>query len=869
MTISTLSYHLSHHFVNNWLVAGPKSIPVTSLSSFPSDDLEISILKQKYTPKSGVTQEPVDVGPLTDPANDDDFLRWHYYSCLEDHYIDLTSFSPVCAYMRAWAFSFLDVKQDCQVTFTLTTNGPADVWINDEHVHRQEHYSKQSPKSNSFSVTLNSGLNKLLFRIENVAIRETPFVLALRIDGLPDEEAQVVIPTDIEKEFLETRVDVEKVIMSGYLEKYVYGWYDGDHYGKNEPLTVRFTSDLRVPRPYPLAYRLQSFEGDIFQEGNKPTDATTVYELARNYPLRNGPHHLELLPEAALYYVKKVQVQRRDIFYIVRTPYSNHMYSIIHERKREAIEEAAKRRGGSLYTEIAKIVMGLWTKIDKRVFKRVFEGINQRREGSVIDVMGLIGLLLRFKRKPEFPKDLRSDIEACILAYRYWEDEPGDDIMDFKTESRQLLFHVCEILAGQNFLDKTFTNSGQTGRWHREKGEKLVTKWLSDHGELGWNDWDSPDGFEEELASLSYLIDFANTYTVGELASIMMDKILFAIAINSYYGSLGGSHGRSSTAGLLSSRLEATSGITRMMWGMGNYNENLFGTVSLALLKKYEFPNPVKNVAIHAQSGLWDRERHGLTQDAQTHGSETSEVNKVTYKTNDYVLSSAQNFKPFTAGNQEHIWQATLGPDSVVFVNHPACMSQDDSHHPNFWNGNAQLPQVVQWGDVLIAQYHLPEDDWLGFTHAYFPMTTFDNTVIEDHWAFACKNQGYLAIYSHSGFELITKGQSALRELRAYGKQNVWICHMGQEILDGTFEDFQQKIKAMDFSIDDASIRIHNLRGDEISFGPETKLLVNGQEQDIKDFRHYESPYCIAEFPAKEMIIGFDDQGMRLNFSKS
>jgi hypothetical protein len=866
MTISTLSYHLSHQFVHNWLVAGPKVKLVPELSSFPKDNLEISILQHNYSPESGVTREPVDIGPLND-TDDPEVICWRYYSCLDDHYIDFTSFSTQCAYQQAWAFSYLNVTQDCQVDFCLTTNGPADLWLNDEHVHRQEHFSKQSPIGVSFKVTLKSGMNKLLIRIENVAIREAPFVMAFRIDGLPDNETMTLIPTNIEKDYIQTRIDMEKVIQCGYLDKYVYGWMGGDEYEKNEPITVRFTSDLKVSPPIALAYRLQSLKGDIFQEGNKDTNAATVYELAKNFPLRNGPHHLALIPEAGLYYIKKIRLDRRDMFYVVRNAYSNHMYSILHERRHEAMEDAAKRKGNNLYIEIAKMVLGQWSKVDKSVLKKAFEHINQRHEGSIVELIGLIGVLLQFKRKPDFPKELRSEIEDNLLEYRYWEDEPGDDIMDFQTESRQLLFHTCEILAGQLFMDKTFKNSGQTGKWHREKGELLITKWLNDHGSFGWEDWDSPEGFEEELAGLSYLIDYASNYSVSELASVMMDKILFSLAVNSYNGSFGTTHGRTSTAGLLSSRLEATSGITRLMWGMGNYNEHLFGTVSLAGMKKYDFPNLIRNIATRSQNGLWDRERHGRSSDQTGQATDPGKVNKVTYKTNDYILSSAQDYNSFSKGNQEHIWQATLGPDSVVFVNHPACMSQDDAHIPNFWKGNAQLPRVVQWGDVLVSQYNLPDDDWLGFTHAYFPTATFDEYVISGPWAFARKNNGYLALYSKLGLELVGRGQSAFRELRAYGKENIWICHMGQALLDGTFENFQEKIKALEIQTE-GSILIHNLRGDTISVDPDSHLMVNGQAQDIKGFRHYESPYCIADFPADEMIIGFKDQGMKLSFNE-
>ena len=108
------------------------------------------------------------------------------------------------------------------------------------------------------------------------------------------------------------------------------------------------------------------------------------------------------------------------------------------------------------------------------------------------------------------------------------------------------------------------------------------------------------------------------------------------------------------------------------------------------------------------------------------------EVNKVTYKTPDYMLCSAQDYHPGEKGVQQHIWQATLGPDAVVFVTHPPCLSEENSHRPGFWHGNVVLPRVAQWKDVLIAVHKLPEDDWLGFTHAYFPAWAFDEHVLRD-----------------------------------------------------------------------------------------------------------------------------------------
>ncbi len=330
-------------------------------------------------------------------------LSWHYYRCVEDHYVDFSGFYPTGAYLRSWAYLQLDLPQAQAATLTLTSNGPADLWVNEEHVHRHEHFHKQLPASISFQAALQAGSNQFLIRMETAAIRETAFVLALHIAGLPDE-ALVVIPTEIENEYFESRKTFEELIPLGYLDRYVYGWMDGDHYDKNEPITVRFAKDKKISPQVALSYRLQSLHGDIFQEGNKMSDTNVVYELAKNYPLRNGPHHLELVPEAGIYYTKKVQLQRRDLFYVVRTPYSNHLYNSIHERRREAIEDAAKRRGDSLFTEFARMALGQWDNIDKRALQQAFDRIDRCEDGCVIDLLGLIGILLRLRRKLEFPK---------------------------------------------------------------------------------------------------------------------------------------------------------------------------------------------------------------------------------------------------------------------------------------------------------------------------------------------------------------------------------------------------------------------------------------------------------------------------------
>jgi hypothetical protein len=182
------------------------------------------------------------------------------------------------------------------------------------------------------------------------------------------------------------------------------------------------------------------------------------------------------------------------------------------------------------------------------------------------------------------------------------------------------------------------------------------------------------------------------------------------------------------------------------------------------------------------------------------------------------------------------------------------------------WAGNGVLPRAAQWGDVLIALYQLPADDWLGFTHAYFPAAAFDETAFRGQWAFARKGQGYAALYAAGGLTFITLGQTAYRELRSPGPENVWVCHMGQAQLDGSFEAFQSKIMAMDCACSGLSASLKSLRGDTLSFNWEAPLLINGEPQPLDPARHIENPYCLADLPARQIDIVFEQQGLRLKF---
>jgi hypothetical protein len=863
MSIFYLGYELQNGYIHNWLVAGPQAIPVTNLDRFEGEDFKIQIARHHYQVDSGITQPPVERETFT---VGDTELRWNYVRCRDDHFVDLTAFYHTCHYLQTWAYARVASTTTQEVTFILTTNGPADLWLNGRHIHRQEHFNKQMPLSVPVQATLEDGHNEILVRFAEVATRDCPYAMALQIIGLPaaDEATQgniVFLPTF--NEDVARHQILERMFEAAYLDRDVYVWDD--------QIMLRLPEGMSAPAT--AAVRLQSPSDRIYLESLKfgeRKDNTTPLSMAYHFP--EGPYRAVLMPHPKEFHEGNIRIQRKIPLWAVRNRYSQTPYGTYQQRRQEALEDAA-RREHNVFSEIAKMALGQWSQLKTNVIMETIEGINRREDCSDFYLAGLLGMLHRYGHDPSFPEELKSPLETCALNFKYWTDEPGSDVMWYWSENHQILFHTCEILAGQLFPEQTFTNANQTGQWHREKGERMALSWLRKRGSGGFQEWDSNCYFEEDLLALSHLADLAETSQVYELAAVVMDKMFFTMALNSYRGTFGSTHGRTYSSHIKGGRLEATAGISRLMWGMGVFNHRILGTVSLACAEQYEIPPIIQQIAADLPEETWNREHHAGELEAWCDRVTGAwEVNKVTYKTPDYMLCSAQDYRPGESGSQQHIWQATMGPDAVVFVNHPPCLSEEGSHRPDFWHGNVSLPRVAQWKDVLIAVHKLPENDWLGFTHAYFPAYAFDEHVLRDGadgqpWAFARKGEGYLALTAARGLEFITRGDNACRELRSYGQHNVWLCHMGRAAQDGEFSEFQEKVLALDVAFEGLSARWVTLRGETLAFGWEGPLLLAGKEQPITGFKHYENPYCVADLPTSQMEIGFGDQLMRLNFT--
>lgn len=250
------------------------------------------------------------------------------------------------------------------------------------------------------------------------------------------------------------------------------------------------------------------------------------------------------------------------------------------------------------------------------------------------------------------------------------------------------------------------------------------------------------------------------------------------------------------------------------------------------------------------------------------------EVHVLTVRTPDYQLSSALDWRPGMGGDQQHPWQATLGPDAVCFTTHPGPRR---ARSPGWWTGSATLPRVGQVGNVAIAIYRIRRRPALyvanrhRFTHAWLPRDRFDEVREEAGWVFARRGDGYLALRSQQPTrwnDAPDAGEDRGRELRAEGADNIWICELGRRVDDGPFEQFLDRIARASLAFGRGRVRYRSPSRGWITFGWRGRLRHEGLAVPLRGFPRYETPWGSAAFPMEALTLRCGDAGLQLDWAR-
>jgi hypothetical protein len=603
------------------------------------------------------------------------------------------------------------------------------------------------------------------------------------------------------------------------------------------------------------------------------------------------------------------------------------------EYLRRCVEDSSLGSEG-LFTQIARLELDRGP-LDVEVIRASLEKVTARRDTSDFDVAGLLRMVWQYRDHPLLGPELAGEIERTLLDFKYWIDEPGVDSMCYWSENHQILFASAEYLLGALYPDEVFTNSGMTGAEHRDKGRVRVEEWLRHRYYHGFSEWHSNVYYNEDLPAVINLVDFAPDERIARRAAMVLDILLFDIAVNQHRGVFGVSHGRSYTRNVLSGNGDATACVFNMVCGGGEYNSRgNMSAISLATSRRYVPPLLIQAVGAERPESLINRESMGVRlEDAAelgftfedprsgmfwwgmgayadwrvieltfsmlemwdlweneffapaaalrplweagllpglswllrdlTSGSVLSRVDTYTFRTPDYMLASAQDYKPGQFGFQTHLWQATLGRDAVVFTSHPGRM---EGETPGYWTGG-WLPRVVQFRNVAVIFYDRRSEPFvIPYTHAWFPRDAFDQWLQRGPWTFGRSGAGYVALYSRRPVRWAEEGEWAGRELIADGTGNIWICELGRRAESGSFATFVSAIEEAALTVVGDRVLYDSPSLGWIEVGRDTPLHVAGEEAPLHDYPRYDNPYIRAERGAARLEYRLGELSLLLDF---
>jgi endonuclease/exonuclease/phosphatase family metal-dependent hydrolase len=189
------------------------------------------------------------------------------------------------------------------------------------------------------------------------------------------------------------------------------------------------------------------------------------------------------------------------------------------------------------------------------------------------------------QRDVNFPEAASATLRDQFTTFKYWFDdpfrcnefggeakriredkalnkhekmEPGQD-MTYWSENHRLLFAAAEYLAGQFWPGDLFISQRRnrkegpsgaprpgdmTGAQHVAHARPRVLRWLNERLRLGFSEWNAPGYYVEDIMPLLNLADFAVDPVIRTRAAMVMDLLVFDLAVHTQGGGFAGSAGR-------------------------------------------------------------------------------------------------------------------------------------------------------------------------------------------------------------------------------------------------------------------------------------------------------------------------------------
>ncbi|QHQ60898.1 hypothetical protein Ana3638_09060 [Anaerocolumna sedimenticola] len=552
--------------------------------------------------------------------------------------------------------------------------------------------------------------------------------------------------------------------------------------------------------------------------------------------------------------------------------------------------------------------------------------LKNRQDMAEFGIPSLVRILKEYRHM--LPSEIISEIEETLTGFRYWLDEPGEIHACYFSENHQPLYHSGEYLAGSLFPDTTFPSNGKSGEWHKQHAYTYLNRWMDWRIKFGFSEWCTNYYAEDMIALLGiyyYAEDVILKKKAGKLINTLLLEIALNSFRGQWIGTHGRTYthyvvepafdsispicrmywGEGNIDGDLADcaimlavyQYECPEEIVKIALDKPSVmiNKERMG-INTADARYYgidpaDFDNimffwgnqtfdakeVIENSTRVIKPSNWMNERinaykekyklcdmAGIPYDPDPDFTALTQADIYTYRTPDYGLSCAQDYRKGKQGYQQMPWGATLGGRAVVFTNHPG--SQEFEDRPNLIAGNWILPRAAQHENVLLCIYRIPADCIRMLeTHAYFPQHEFDEVAEQWGWIFGKKESAYIALRSlvpahwkepdPALYKAVYKEEweSYWNNARPYfyhanGHANIWITELGSQAQNGSFSDFINQFENAALTGDTFHFTYHSPSQGTITFGWNLPLMINGKEIIINNYDRYDNPYLKEAF---------------------
>jgi hypothetical protein len=680
---------------------------------------------------------------------------WHVESLYlpgRNRRVEFSRFQHRPTRLSRWCRTFITAPQDRYCAFRLFTRGGIHIWVDGVLAARFEPFTRNQTQDTIVHLPIKASGSEVIVFTEEMAERDVNWFFELVLDDTVSLD--VSLPGA-------TRADgpVEALKkLSGQVRP------TRDVVDFNAVLTLQFdeAADVDVSIRAHIAASSHTHATLLDRTLTLPAGQTTL-DICRGADLPDGYHTMALAFSAG-----GTRVERAIGCAILHDTVPRTLAGDFAARKRQALEYAADFGEMRMGTALALLACG--RPDDPRIRPILDEtllAIEERRDCADFIAVPLLWAVTRYGT--DFTPEFRERTEQALLNFRYWVDEPGNDVMWFWSENHALCFHVSQLLAGMLWPDATFTASARTGSQQAALARDRLGRWFDAVEEDGLAEWNSAAYYPIDFIGLLALVEFAPE-PLAHRARALCDRIFTMVALHTLAGVPAGSMGRAYDKELRAGPLTELAPFAAVVFGKGWLNT---GVAALPMLASggYEPPSDLVDLAFPPDGEAINAHyRQGYGPAALL----------TLYKNAHVQLSTNSGAKAGGSGHQQHVLDIRFAshPMARSWINHPGEDDPWGQQRPSYWAGNGNLPRVGQHGATAMLLFHL-DHSRLDFTHVYAARDGLKHQLLGDA-LFLCTDTALVAYKATGPIEAVRTGPGAGIEYRVRGSKQGWAVLVSQ-----------------------------------------------------------------------------------------